>query len=180
MPEEGKVIRINKWDQVTVRNSLDDTVKEILNKKIGWNEYHSLFDGRLLISFIAVCFSSFAAAWHYIVSFEEVKPVLIVCSVGYFVTVGILQLYQWYVEKGCFYQAIENDGKVKRSWKWSSEMKSYDDKYMLTASYSQDNRFAQGNNTKSISAYITEDGEIVKRLLEVEIEKLYKDLLRNE
>ena len=37
-----------------------------------------------------------------------------------------------------------------------------------------------GNNTKSISAYITEDGEIVKRLLEVEIEKLYKDLLRNE
>lgn len=41
---------------------------------------------------------------------------------------GILQLYQWYVEKGTFYQAIDEDPtgrQEKRYWKWSSTIKKY-------------------------------------------------------
>ena len=93
-------------------------------------------DGRLFISFIAVCFSGFAIVWDFYHPFPESKivcflffikfiKVLGVCSVTYFFLMGIWQLYQWYIEKNCFYQAIESDGKVKRTWKWSSVMKKF-------------------------------------------------------
>lgn len=39
---------------------------------------------------------------------------------------GVLQLYQWYIEKGTFYQGVEMDpsGRTpKRYWKWSSSIK---------------------------------------------------------
>ncbi|EYB85170.1 hypothetical protein Y032_0303g1890 [Ancylostoma ceylanicum] len=117
-------IKINKWDGPTVKNTLDDAVKQILNDKIGWKEYHSLMDGRLLISFIAVCFSATAIIYDYIHPFPKSKIVLAVCSITYFILMGVLQLYQWYIEKKTFYQAEESDGKQKRIWKWSSELKT--------------------------------------------------------
>lgn len=96
---------------------------------------------------------------------------------------GILTVYQAYVEKNCFYQAVETDGKVKRSWKWSSEFVgyvlfciffsfcgrwffnyifySYDDKYHLTAEYSNMSRSGRAVSVKSIGAFIDYDGEVL-------------------
>lgn len=54
--------------------------------------------------------------------------VLAFCSISYFVMIFILQVYQWYVEKLTFYQAMEpsKDGKSPSSyWKWSSDMKRF-------------------------------------------------------
>ncbi|KIH51344.1 hypothetical protein ANCDUO_18570 [Ancylostoma duodenale] len=152
-------IKINKWDGPTVKNTLDDAVKQILNDKIGWKEYHSLMDGRLLISFIAV---------------------LAVCSITYFILMGVLQLYQWYIEKKTFYQAEESDGKQKRIWKWSSELKTYDDKYTLSAEFSKETRSGQGKITKSIGAYINEAGEVVVPLLKKDVDQLYDNLMKGE
>ncbi|CAD6188074.1 unnamed protein product [Caenorhabditis auriculariae] len=178
--ETEPLVVVNKWDGPTVKNHLDDTVKKILNDKIGWKEYHSLMDGRILISFIGVAFSAFGIAYDFYHPFPQSKMVLAVCSVSYFICMGVLQLYVWYVEKECFYQATESDGQQKRVWKWCSEMKQYDDKYSLSAEFVKESRSGRGKITKSIGMYIDQDGEIVVPLLQKEVDDLYNRLLRGE
>ncbi|VDN87034.1 unnamed protein product [Brugia pahangi] len=150
-------LRVNKWDGPSVRNTIDDVINNcivkifknaftfcIFNEKYDtWTERHTLADGRLLISTIAVGFAAIALIYDYYEPFPKSKPVLATCSITYFILMGVLQLYQWYIEKGTFYQAVEIDPSErtpKRYWKWSSSIKKYDDKYILEAEYMQEPR----------------------------------------
>ncbi|KAH7720125.1 microsomal signal peptidase subunit [Aphelenchoides avenae] len=98
---------------------------------------------------------------------------------------GVLQVYQWYVEKTVFFQADEEPAKKKgddggeavRRWKWSSEMKRYDDKYKLVAEYTQGNRSGNMHVVKSIGNYITDDGEVLLPALKKEVDALRNSLL---
>lgn len=54
---------------------IKSTLTQILNDKVGWKERHTLMDGRLLISFIAVCFSGFAIVYDFIHPFPKSKMV---------------------------------------------------------------------------------------------------------
>jgi hypothetical protein len=109
----------------------------------------------------------------------------------------VLQFYQWYVEKLTFYQAVENSGKITRYWKWSSDMKRflikfrclffnkfifcrYDHHYDLIAEFSQGNKFGQMKVTRSITSYITEDGEVLVPVLKKEVDALKKSLLKGQ
>ncbi|VBB26790.1 unnamed protein product [Acanthocheilonema viteae] len=177
-------LRVNKWDGPSVRNTIDDAIRKIFNEKYdNWSERHTLADGRLIISTVAVALAAVGLIYDYNEPFPKSKPVLATCSITYFILMGVLQLYQWYVEKGTFYQGIEMDpsGRTpKRYWKWSSSIKKYDDKYTLEAEYMQESRTGYIKVLKSIGAFIDEEGVIVLPILEKELAHIISSVLRKD
>ncbi|VDK82613.1 unnamed protein product [Litomosoides sigmodontis] len=177
-------LRVNKWDGPSVRNTIDDAVRKIFNEKYDtWTERHTLADGRLILSTVAVAFAAVGLIYDYNEPFPRSKPVLAACSIIYFVLMGVLQLYQWYIEKGTFYQGVEIDpsGRTpKRYWKWSSSIKKYDDKYTLEAEYMQESRTGYIKVLKSIGAFIDEEGVIVLPILEKELAHIVNSVLRKD
>ncbi|VDN04193.1 unnamed protein product [Thelazia callipaeda] len=177
-------LKVNKWDGPTVRNTIDDAIRKIFNEKYdAWTERHTLADGRLIISTIAVTFAIISLVYDYIEPFPKSKPVLATCSITYFILVGVLQLYHWYIEKGTFYQGVEIDptGKTpRRYWKWSSSIKKYDDKYTLEAEYTQESRTGHIKVLKSIGTFIDEEGVVVLPILEKELSHIVSSVLRKD
>ena len=109
---------IEKWDWNAVKNALDDSARKFLTSQTNFKEDHSLMNGRLFISTIAVLFSGYALLDDWLNPFPESRSTLIYCVIAYFITILLLTLYTNYAERGCFAAALSTLDSQNKKYLW--------------------------------------------------------------
>nr|CAG4641279.1 EOG090X0FS4 [Eulimnadia texana] len=183
--EESKVIKINKWDGGSIKNALDDAVKEALLSMFGYKESFTLVDGRLAICTVAVAIAGFALLWDYLHPFPQSKLVLLACVVGYFIFMGILTLYTTYLEKGIFVVANEQDPAgidPPSKWEASSSLKKYDDMYelVLTVRDGKSKKVREAKLKKSVAYFFDSEGVLVNDTVRSEVKRMHNSISSNK
>jgi len=172
--------KVNKWDGSAVKNALDDAVRDILIKKLGFDENFALVDGRLVICSVAVGIALLALLWDYLYPFPQSRPVLLLCVSAYFVMMGVLTLYTAYMEKGIFAVAVQKDNAgVDPDVKWeaSSYMKRFDDMYTLSITCFKGKNEKTVQFEKSVANFFDTEGNLLLDLLEPEVLKLHSNVV---
>lgn len=164
--EDGKPVKVDKWNATTVKNALDDAVRMIMTKHFKYDENHTLMDQRLVICTVACLFAGTALVYDYLRPFPESRLVLLVCVVSYFLLMGVLTLYTTYVERNHFLIVHQKDPAgvdPDKVWTIDSCMKRFDDMYTLSLLFEdkQNNLYQESSFTKSVGCWFDENGELV-------------------
>jgi len=179
--EAKEAVKVFKWDAVAVKNALDDSIREVMTKKLPYAENHSLMDGRLVICGLAVGIAMFALAWDFLHPFPKSKPILICCVGGYFFLMGVLTLYTTFKEKGIFCVVMQKDPAgldPDSKWEVASKMKKFDDEYEVSLSV-EDGKSGASRTTsfnRSVADFIDENGVICQDIIDSVIMKMHNSL----
>jgi len=173
--------KVNKWDGSAIKNALDDAVRDVLIKKLNYNENFGLVDGRLGICSIAVGIAMLALLWDYMYPFPSSRPILLLCVSAYFVMMGVLTVYTAYMEKGIFAVAVQRDPAgldPEVQWEASSYMKRFDDIYSLTLISTKGKNGSPKSATfeKSVANFFDTEGNLLQDLLEPEVLRLHSNI----
>lgn len=157
-----------------MKHALDDSFKKALLKHKHLKEQFGLIDGRLAICSLAVGIAGVALGYDFYHPFPESKTCLIICVISYFILMGVLTLYTQYREKGIFAVAIDKSGDTV--WQASSDMKKYDDKYILTLSVKDSKSIREISSTKSCARFIDSNGVVLDDLVSNEMNTLFNNI----
>lgn len=89
---------------------------------------------------------------------------------------GILTLYTTYREKGIFVVIKQEDGSSKKTWQASSDMKKFDDQYILSLTVKDSKGVREASTTKSCANYIDVNGVVLENLVANDVTRLYNSL----
>ncbi|CAF2060002.1 unnamed protein product [Rotaria magnacalcarata] len=175
----SKPIKINKWESNALKNTLNDACKKYFKETLHYTEDYSVMNRRLCIALIACLFSLYALVYDWFNPFPKSRSVLIVCTVSYFIIIGILTFYMQFIESGRFFtgKLIDKTGiDPAQKCKIISKLKKYDDIYNLTLEYHD------GKNTstssvevlkKSVGNYFDENGVLCYDKYINDLKKIY-------
>ncbi|XP_065312566.1 signal peptidase complex subunit 2-like [Gordionus sp. m RMFG-2023] len=182
---EDKPVKIDKWDNTAVKNSLDDMVKKIISEKYEMEESFSIVDGRLVICTIACIVSLFALVYDYIQPFPKSRTVLIICSLSYFFMMAVFTLYIKYVEKDIIFVGLRKDESgfdKPQKWTIRTNLKRFDDIYEIIYEFIDPNTNKRCNSmlNKSVASWINENGVILPKLLEKDLTYLHDKIITDK
>ncbi|CAF2480372.1 unnamed protein product [Rotaria sp. Silwood2] len=175
----AKPLKINKWETNALKNALDDACKKYFKETLNFTENYSLMDRRLYISFFACLFSLFALIYDWFYPFPKSRTILITCAISYFILIGILALYMYYVEGGRFFtgKLIDKTGlDPGLNCAISSKLKKYDDKYNLTLEYNEGTNkstSSSGALISSVSNYFDDNGVLCYDRFTNDLKRIY-------
>lgn len=89
---------------------------------------------------------------------------------------GILTIYTTFVEKSTFAVANQKDGNNVKVWQASSDMKKYDDKYILSLTVKDSKGVREASMNKSVANYIDVNGIVLENVIGNELVRLYNSL----
>ncbi|CAF0753892.1 unnamed protein product [Rotaria sp. Silwood1] len=174
-----KPLKVNKWETNALKNALDDACKKYFKETLNFVEDYSLVDRRLYISLFACLFSIFALIYDWFYPFPKSRTVLIVCVISYFILIGILTLYMYFIERGRFFNGklIDKTGlDPGLRCIISSKLKKYDDKYNLTLEYNEGTNKSTGSSGALISSvgnYFDNNGVLCYDRFTNDLKKIY-------
>jgi len=172
-------IKVDKWDQNSVRIALDDAAKKVL-LNLGYEENFRLIDKRLAICTLAVVAAGFALVYDWLYPFPASRNVIIFCVVSYAFLMGVLTIYMNYCEKSIFLIAHEKDPigtEPDVVWTLSSSMLKYDQYYTLNIERSSANESVRLSSVrKSVGEFFDENGELHFEAFQPVVLNLHKTL----
>jgi signal peptidase complex subunit 2 len=180
--ETEKEIKVDKWDTSAVRNAIEDATKKFFNDQDEFTEDFKLFDTKLALCTIACLFSGFALIYDYFIApFPKSTNVLMMCSISYFVTMGVVTLFSMFVEKNCFFRSKERrEGGIGTPSMWTIESKfpKYTDKFVLLfiRDDSQTGQRREEKLEKSISSWFDKKGVLDVDRLNADLATMQKNV----
>ncbi|KAL5263108.1 hypothetical protein ACHWQZ_G008498 [Mnemiopsis leidyi] len=174
--DDSKPVIVEKYDKVAVKNGIDDLLRKTLTTKYNVTETYKTRDTRLLICFVACLFSGFGCLYDFLHPFPESKMVLAICSLSYFTITGLLYVWEWFVEKGTFFEGTLNGNVVKLS----SYIPRYSGDYTISGESNVDNAKSEVKYTKCISTWLDDSGKILPENIEKETDHLYQNLFKSK
>uniref|UniRef100_A0A5F9DJP8 Signal peptidase complex subunit 2 n=1 Tax=Oryctolagus cuniculus TaxID=9986 RepID=A0A5F9DJP8_RABIT len=160
---DDKLAKIDKWDRPAVKNSLDDSAKNVLLEKYKSMENFGLIDRHFTICTISCFFAIVALIWDYMHPFLEPKPVLALYIIAYCV-MGFSPFIPHIRRRASF--SWPTGKNLQDIWQLSSSLKRFSDKYTLKLT------LTSGRTKQQQEA----DGMLVMDAREPEISRLHDSL----
>jgi len=185
---EIKLPKQNKWDNIGIKQLLDDTVTKVLEEE-GYIEDHELTNIKMILGIISCLIA--VLSHFYPLPFPTNKLLLIFCCVSYFILSGVLQYIASFNEKDNFvftHPKQVQQGNNPSALKASSIFPKYQDIYTLCIIQISlpDIKLAtkqnKGDNIleKSITSYFDESGYFAENLFSNDVRQTIKNVEKSK